>query len=368
LPSGARPSLLAQGAVVALAVFLLTLPGFAGSQLVTAIMPGGLSGSALINVFVLIFLFAYLAQSWNILGGFAGQLSLGHSAFFGIGAYTSTLLFLHLGVSPWIGMLAGMALAGLFGLLVGALSFHYRLAGPFFALATIAVAELVRLTALHLKITAGAMGLLIPLQSESFWMFQFADKVPFYYISLGMLVAVTALIWWIAHSRTGYYLHAIRQDEDAAEAVGIDTHRYKLLAATLSAALTGAGGTLYAQYTQYIVPDDILTVGLSVEIILRAIIGGSATVFGPIVGSFILTPVAEATRVLLSGAGSGATVVQLFASNAPLAEKLAGYGTFLAAGGGGGGALMLYGVILIFCCIAMPSGAVPWLLRRRKRP
>lgn len=353
--------------VVALAAFLLFLPGFAGSKAVSAIMPGGLSGSALINVFVLIFLFAYLAQSWNILGGFAGQLSLGHSAFFGIGAYTSTLLFLHLGVSPWIGMLAGMALAGVFGLLVGFVSFHYRLAGPFFALATIAVAELVRLTALHLKITAGAMGLLIPLQGESFWLFQFASKTPFYYVSLAMLVAVTALIWWIAHSRTGYYLHAIRQDEDAAEAIGIDTRRYKLLAAALSAALTGAGGTLYAQYTQYIVPDDILTVGLSVEIILRAIIGGSATVFGPIIGSFILTPVAEATRVLLPSAGSGAAVVQLFASDAALGEKLAKYATFLAAGGGGGGALMLYGLILIFCCLAMPSGAVPWLLGKRKR-
>jgi branched-chain amino acid transport system permease protein len=358
---------LRRAGVAALAIFLLTLPFFAGSRVVSAIMPGGLSGSALVNVFVLIFLFAYLAQSWNILGGFAGQLSLGHSAFFGIGAYTSTLLFLHAGLSPWLGMLAGMALAGAFGFLVGFVSFHYRLAGPFFALATIAVAELVRLTALHLKITSGAMGILIPLQGESFWMFQFGSKVPFYYVSLAMLVAVTALIWWIAHSRTGYYLHAIRQDEDAAEAIGIDTRRYKLMAATVSAALTGAGGTLYAQYTQYIVPDDILTVGLSVEIILRAIIGGSATVFGPIVGSFILTPVAEATRVLLSSSGSGSTIVQLFSSNAPLADKLAGYGTFLAAGGGGGGALMLYGIILIFCCLAMPSGAVPWLLSRRRR-
>jgi branched-chain amino acid transport system permease protein len=365
LPS--RRDIALRGVLVAAAILLLTLPGFAGSAFVTAIMPKGLSGSSLVNVFVLIFLFAYLAQSWNILGGFAGQLSLGHSAFFGIGAYTSTLLFLHLGLSPWIGMLAGMALAGVFGFVVGFLSFHYRLSGPFFTLATIAFAELIRLTALHLKITSGAMGILIPLSGENFWMFQFGGKTPYYYISLAMLVAVTALIWWIARSRMGYYFHAIRQDEDAAEAIGIDTRRYKLLAATLSAALTGAGGTLYAQYTQYIVPDDILTVGLSVEIILRAIIGGSGTVFGPIIGSFILTPVAEATRVLLSGSGSGAAVVQLFASEAPLMTKLAGYASFLAGGGGGGGALMLYGIILMFCCLAMPSGAVPWLLKARRR-
>lgn len=344
--------------------FLLALPLFAGSPLITKYMPGGLSGPALLNVFLLIFLFGYLAQSWNILGGFAGQLSLGHSAFFGIGAYTSTLLFTEFGLSPWVGMLAGMTLAGGFGLTIGFVSFHYRLAGPFFTLATIAFAELVRLTALHLKFTGGSMGILIPLQGESFWQFQFSDKSSYYYIALAMMVAVTVLIWWIARSQTGYYLHAIRQDEDAAEAVGIDTRRYKLIAVSLSAALTGAGGTFYAQYTQYIVPDDILTVGMSVEIILRAIIGGSATVLGPVIGSFILTPVAEITRIIFSGAGSGAAVVRLFASDASLEAKLSGYFKFLSSGGGGGGALMLYGIVLIFTCLVMPSGAVPWFKKR----
>jgi branched-chain amino acid transport system permease protein len=353
-----------RAALIACLAFLLVLPFFAGSAVITSFMPGGLSGSALLNVFLLIFLFGYLAQSWNILGGFAGQLSLGHAAFFGIGAYTSTLLFTEFGVSPWIGMLAGMMLAGTFGLIIGFVSFHYRLAGPFFTLATIAFAELVRLTALHLKFTGGSMGILIPLQSESFWQFQFSGRIPYYYIALAMMVGVTVLIWWIARSQTGYYLHAIRQDEDAAEAVGIDTRRYKLIAVTLSAALTGAGGTFYAQYTQYIVPDDILAVGMSVEIILRAIIGGSTTVLGPVIGSFILTPVAEVTRILFSGAGSGAAVVRLFASDASLEAKLSGYFKFLFAGGGGGGALMLYGAVLIFTCLAMPSGAVPWFRRR----
>jgi branched-chain amino acid transport system permease protein len=351
-------------AAVFLFAFVLLLPTFANSVNVAKIMPAGLSGSALLNVFLLIFLFGYLAQSWNILGGFAGQLSLGHAAFFGIGAYASTLLFVQVGVSPWLGMIVGMAAAGTFGLFIGFVSFHYRLAGPFFTLATIAFAELVRLSALHLKFTGGAMGILIPLQDDGFWRFQFSGKAPYYYISLAMLVAVTGLIWWMARSRIGYYLHAIRQDEDAAEAVGIDTRRCKLIAATLSAGLTGAGGTFYAQYTQYIVPDDILTVGLSVEIILRAIVGGSATVFGPVVGSFILTPVAEATRVLFSGAGSGAAVVRLFASDATLGKKLGGYASFLASGGGGGGALMLYGLILVLTCLGMPNGAVPWFRRR----
>jgi branched-chain amino acid transport system permease protein len=351
-------------ALVAICVMLLLLPVFASSGWVMWLMPRGLTGSALINIFLLIFLFGYLAQSWNILGGFAGQLSLGHAAFFGIGAYTSTILFTELGISPWIGMLAGMGLAGAVGLFIGTVSFHYRLAGPFFTLATIAFAELVRLTALHLTITGGSMGILIPLQGDSLWYLQFSNKTPYYYIALAMMVGVTALIWWMSRSKIGYYLHAIRQDEDAAEAVSIDTRRYKLIAVALSAALTGAGGTFYAQYTQYVVPDDVLSVGMSVEIILRAIIGGSTTVLGPVIGSFILTPVVEATRVLFSGSGSGAAVVKLFASDATLEAKLRGYFAFLASGGGGGGALMLYGAILIFTCLAMPSGAVPWFRRR----
>jgi branched-chain amino acid transport system permease protein len=343
---------------------LLALPFYAESDLVVAIMPDGLSGSALLNIFLLIFLFGYWGQCWNILGGYAGQLSLGHAAYVGVGAYTSSLLYVEFGLSPWIGMLAGMGLAGLFGLLIGALSFHYRLSGPFFALATIAFAELTRLAVLHLEFTGGALGVLIPLTGDSFWNFQFTDKAPYYYISLAMMIAVTAFVYWISRSRLGYYLHAVRQDEQAAAAIGVNGTRIKLIATALSAALTGAGGTFYAQYTQYIVPDDIITVALSVEIILRTIFGGSATVFGPILGSFILTPVAEATRILFPGGGSGTAIMQMFASDAPAAEKFATYLNFLTDGGGGGGALFFYGVILIIVCTNMPYGVLPWIQRR----
>ena len=353
-------------AIVLSVVFacLLTLPYYADSPVVVSIMPEGLSGSALLNVFLLIFLFGYLGQCWNILGGYAGQLSLGHAAYVGVGAYTSTLLYVNFGVSPWIGMLAGAGLAGLFGLFVGFLSFHYRLSGPFFALATIAFAELVRLTVLHLEFTGGSLGVLIPLRGDSFWEFQFNSKEPYYYIALVMMTAVTALVYWISRSRLGYYLHAVRQDEQAAAAIGIDTTRTKLIATTLSAALTGAGGTFYAQYTQYIVPDDLITISLSVEIILRTIFGGSATVLGPIVGSFILTPLAEATRILFASGGSGVTVVKVFASNAPASEKFDIYLNFLANGGGGGGAIFLYGVVLIAVCVGMPHGVLPWFTKR----
>ena len=343
---------------------LVVLPFFAESAFIVAIMPHGLTGSALLNVFLLIFLFGYWGQCWNILGGYAGQLSLGHAAYVGVGAYTSTLLFVNFGVSPWIGMLAGAGLAGLFGLVIGFLSFRYRLSGPYFALATIAFAELVRLTALHVEFTGGSLGVLIPLGEDSFWQFQFTAKAPYYYISLAMMVAVTVFVYWMSRSRIGYYLHAIRQDEQAAAAIGIDATRYKLIATTLSAALTGAGGTFYAQYTQYIVPDDLITIALSVEIILRTIFGGSATVLGPIVGSFVLTPVAEATRIMFAEGGSGAAVVQMFASDAPVSEKFATYVDFLSSGGGGGGALFFYGFVMILVCVGMPQGILPWFTRR----
>jgi len=348
----------------AAALFLLTLPLFAETDILVAIMPEGLSGSALLNVFLLIFLFGYWGQCWNILGGYAGQLSLGHAAYVGVGAYTSTLLYVNFGVSPWIGMVAGAGIAGIFGYCIGFLSFHYRLSGPYFALATIAFAELVRLSVLHLEFTGGSLGVLIPLSQDSFWDFQFTNKAPYYYIALAMMVAVTVLVYWIARSRLGYYLHAVRQDEHAAAAIGIDTTRYKLIATTLSAALTGAGGTFYAQYAQYIVPDDLISISLSVEIILRTIFGGAATVFGPIVGSFLLTPIAEGTRILFSDGGSGMAIVQMFASAAPAAEKMTAYLDFLAHGGGGGGALFLYGVILVAVCVRMPHGVLPWLQRR----
>ncbi len=350
--------------IVAAVLFLLTLPFFAESDILVTIMPDGLSGSALLNVFLLIFLFGYWGQCWNILGGYAGQLSLGHAAYVGVGAYTSTLLYVNFGVSPWIGMVAGAGIAGAFGFFIGFLSFHYRLSGPYFALATIAFAELVRLSVLHLEFTGGSLGVLIPLSDDSFWKFQFTDKAPYYYIALAMMVAVTALVYWIARSRLGYYLHAVRQDEHAAAAIGIDTTRYKLIATTLSAALTGAGGTFYAQYAQYIVPDDLIAISLSVEIILRTIFGGAATVFGPVIGSFLLTPIAEATRILFAEGGSGMAIVQMFASAAPAAEKLTAYMDFLAHGGGGGGALFLYGVILVAVCVRMPLGVLPWLQRR----
>jgi branched-chain amino acid transport system permease protein len=350
-------------AALALA-FLLALPLFADAAVVEAVMPAGLSGSALLHVFILIFFFAYLSQCWNILGGFTGQLSLGHAAFFGIGAYTSSLLYVDYGVSPWLGMLAGMGLAGLVGLVIGVVSFHYGLKGPFFTLVTIAFAEILRLLLLHVDWSGGPMGVLIPLGGDSLWDFQFRAKEPYYYIALAMMLLSIALVAWIGRSRMGFYFRAIRQDEDAAEAIGVDTWKYKLIAVTLSAGLTGAGGTFYAQYTQYVAPDDVVVVTLSVQILLATIIGGSGTVIGPILGAFLLIPIGEATRVIFEGGGTGVSLVSLLASELPAGEKLGQYLAYLAQGGGGGLAIILYGVVLMAVVLGMPGGILPWASRR----
>lgn len=346
------------------AAAVLAAPFYADSDVVKAIMPLGLSGSALLHVFILIFFFGYLSQCWNILGGYTGQLSLGHAAFFGIGAYTSSLLHVEFGVSPWVGMLAAIGVSGFVGLLLGLVSFHYGLKGPFFTLVTIAFAEILRIIFLHLEVTGGPLGILLPLGDHSWLNFQFDGKAHYFYVAFAMMVAVTLLVWLLARSRTGFYFQAIRQDEDAAEAIGVDTRRYKLIAVVLSTGLTGAAGTFYAQYTQYIVPDDIILVAISVQILLPTVIGGSATVLGPIIGAFILIPIGEATRVIFEGGGTGVSLVKILTSDLPGGEKISEYLDYLLAGGGGGLAVVLYGLVLMAVVLGMPGGVLPWARRR----
>lgn len=346
---------------------LLVLPLFTDSDFVNAVMPSGLTGSALLHVFILMFFFAFMSQSWNIIGGFAGQLSIGHAAFFGIGAYTSTICYIHLGLSPWLGMFVAAGFTAMIGAGLGLISFHYGLRGPFFTLVTVAFAEITRLILLHWNFVGAANGILLPYSRDAgFWDFQFNGKEPYYYIALVMMLCSIALVALVARSRFGYYLHAIRQDEDAAEAVGVPTKRCKIQAIALSAALAGLGGTFYAQYTQYIVPDDMVIGRVSVEILLGTVIGGAGTIMGPIVGAFILIPVGEATRVIFEGGGTGISLTTLIQSDVGLAEKFSGYLAYLAGGGGGGLAVLLYGVLLIAVVLGMPGGVLPWLTRKRK--
>jgi branched-chain amino acid transport system permease protein len=257
----------------------------------------------ILHILVLVLFFAFLGVAWNLLGGYAGQFSFGHAAFFGIGAYTSTLLLVRLGLSPWLGFLAGGALAAAFGCFAGYLAFRYGLRGPYFALVTLAFAEMLRLVALNWTVVGGPMGILIPLPraGDALWRLQFPDKLPYYYLMLALLGLALWLNRTIEHARLGHVLAAIRENEDAAEASGVDTLAAKLWAMAFSAFLTALGGTFYAQYFSFIDPTLAFGPAVSVEILLRPIVGGPGTLIGPVLGSLVLTPLSELTRRLIHG-------------------------------------------------------------------
>ena len=287
----------------------------------------------LLEVLISVLFFGYLGACWNILGGYGGQFSFGHAAFFGIGAYTSTLLFLHLGLTPWVGMLAGGVAAAAFGLFAGYLSFRYGLRGPYFSLVTLAFAEMLRVVAVNWKAVGSSLGLVVPNRGSAPTLFLFADKLPYYYVILVMALGALAITRMIERSRMGYALAAIRENEDAAEAAGVDALSTKLAAMALSSFLTALGGTFYAQYFAYIDPSLTFGPAISIGGLLPAIVGGAGTVAGPLLGSFVLTPISELTRAVLRGR-AGADV-------------------------------MLYGLILILVISFLPNGLVGWVRSRR---
>lgn len=261
-----------------------------------------------IHIAILVLYFAYLGMTWNIIGGYAGQLSLGHAALIGIGGYVSSMLFIDLGLSPWVGMFVGALLATAVGCAVGYPCF--RLRGAYFALATVALGEILRTWVENTQQLGpvrinSASGLLIPSRGDNLAMFQFLDKEPYYYVILTMLGLAVGITAWIASSRLGYYLGAIRADEDAAEALGINPARYKLYAMAISSFLAALGGTFYAQWIRYVNPERLLSGELAIEIALICIVGGRATIFGPILGSFLLTPLGEIIRAQFGGSFAG---------------------------------------------------------------
>jgi len=286
-----------------------------------------------LEVLISILFFGYLGACWNILGGYGGQFSFGHAAFFGLGAYTSTLLFLHWGVSPWIGMLAGGLLAAGFGLFAGYLSFRYGLRGPYFSLVTLAFAEMLRVVAVNWKAVGSSLGLVVPNRGSAPALFLFAEKLPYYYVILTMAVGALVITRAMERSRMGYALAAIRENEDAAEAAGVDALSTKLSAMALSSFLTALGGTFYAQYFSYIDPSLTFGPAISIGGLLPAIVGGAGTVTGPLLGSFVLTPISELTRAALRGRA--------------------------------GADIMLYGLVLILVISFLPNGLVGWIRARR---
>ncbi|HEY7914107.1 MAG TPA: branched-chain amino acid ABC transporter permease [Blastocatellia bacterium] len=282
------------------------------------------------HILILILLYVTLGSAWNILGGFTGQLSIGHAAFFGIGAYTAAIIARATTLSPWLALLLGPIIALPLALLIGKICF--RLRGPYFTLATIAVGEVVRLVALNWRdFTGGAVGVVIPPS-----VFSGTDKLPYYFIILAIAVMTVSLCYYISRGRLGYFFMAIREDQETAEAIGIDTTKYKLVALGISATLTAMGGAFYANYFLFVDPTVVLPLALSVEIVLMAIIGGIGTVAGPVLGAVLLKLSSEVFRNVFEQAN-----------------------------------LLIYGALLIVVILFIPDGLIGGLRRlmeRRKAP
>jgi branched-chain amino acid transport system permease protein len=258
-----------------------------------------------LSVLVVVLFSAYFGQAWNIMMGFAGQLSLGHALYVGLGAYISGALFVHYGLAPWIGMLAGMAASAMAGSIIAALGFRFGVSGVYFALLTIAFAEFTRIGFDHFDWVGGSSGLFLPVErlAHDDVLHLRGSPAMFYYVLLALTVAALVLSRLLLRRRIGFYWLAIREDQAAAEALGIDVFRYKIAAVALSAAITAAGGTLWAFYDNNLYPDTAFGIGRSINIITAPIIGGLGTLIGPIVGAVVLTVLSEIMTDLSSTLG-----------------------------------------------------------------
>ncbi len=299
-----------------------------------ALLPLASSNPAHLNLAILVLMAAQLGVAWNLLGGYAGQVSLGHAAFYGVGAYTSTLLLLNFGVNPWLGMLAGGVVAA--GLSFGFGWSCFRLKGHYFAMATIAVVEIVQIVFTNWEYAGAAVGLTIPMAQRGWGAMVFADKQPYYLLALGLLLLTLAATWAVERSHVGYYLRAIKDEPDAARSIGIHIARYKQVALALSAFFTALGGSLYAQKELYIDPGSVLTTALSIKMALVSILGGVGTLFGPVVGAVVLTTIEELTRAAFGGSGRGTDT-------------------------------MIYAGLIVVIAVYYPSGLVGWWRERVRR-
>jgi len=305
-----------------------------GACAVAVATPLVMSNPYTLSIIIVTMLYAYLALSWNVIGGIAGQLSLGHTAWFGIGAYTSTVLFLNFGISPWIGMLAGAALSGIVAAVVGLPCF--RLRGAYFALATIAATMVLRIVVENThEFLGGPRGLQVTLLHDAPLFFQHTRKEFYYAVALVLVVGALWINHAIMRSRFGAYLAAIRNDQEAALALGVDVQRYKLAAFVISAVMTAIGGTFYAQMVLFISPEKVFGVAMSVQIAVICIIGGRGTLWGPILGAILLLVGEEAARRITGG------IV--------------------------GADMLLYGLILMCVIMIEPRGVVAMIQRAASR-
>ena len=314
-----------RGWILMLAAFaaFLAVPWFANDYLLT--------------VLILIFYYAYTGQSWNIMMGFAGQLSLGHAIYVGLGAYVSAALFVHFGISPWAGLPAAVLIAMACGMIIGFLAFRFGIAGVYFAILTIAFAEFARIGFDHFKWVGGSAGFFLPVANyaASDLLNLRGKPVMFYYVMLGLTVAAFILCHLLLQSRIGYCWQAIREDEEAARALGINTFRYKMYAMAISGGMTSVAGMFYAFFYNNLFPEQIFSISRSIEIMLGPIIGGIGTLFGPIVGGFVLTGLAESLREVMLLLGVDVPgVIQIF-----------------------------YGICLLLVVVLLPNGIWPPLSR-----
>jgi branched-chain amino acid transport system permease protein len=291
----------------------------------------------LLSVLTLILYFAYVGQAWNVMMGFAGQLSLGHALYVGLGAYVAALLWFHFGIGPWLGVFAAVAAAMAAGAVVGWLGFRFGVEGVYFALLTIAAAEFTRIAFDHLGFAGGSGGLFLPYEERRLgeWWNLRGGQVLFYYLALVLAVGGVVLAARLARSRLGYHWVAVREDEQAARSLGIDAFRAKMTAVLVSSGMTAVGGVFYAFYNNNLFPGQIFDIGRSIELLLAPIVGGIGTVFGPVVGAFILTPLGEGLIALTQKLGIDAPGVKA----------------------------IFYGLTLVAIIYSRPSGVWPWLAR-----
>jgi branched-chain amino acid transport system permease protein len=275
---------------------------------ITALLPLWVHDVYIQNILVLTLMYAALSQSWNILSGYCGQISLGHALYFGLGAYASTLLFTKFGVLPWFGMLGGGVLAALIALALGYPCF--RLSGHYFVIATIVIAETAYLLVLNWDWAGAAMGIDVPVRHDSWLTFQFArTKLPYFYFAL-VFAAVTWLVTWgLEESKWGYWWRAVKENPAAAESLGVVVFHSKMAAAAVSAFFTAIGGSFYAQFVSYIDPGSVMNFNFSLLMALPAVLGGIGTLWGPALGAIILIPMSELTRSYMGGSGRGIDLI-----------------------------------------------------------
>jgi branched-chain amino acid transport system permease protein len=292
----------------------------------------------LLTVLIIILYFAYAGQAWNIMMGFAGQLSLGHAIYLGLSGYVAATLFVRFGIGPWFGLLAAIPVCAACGAIIGYLAFRFGVTGVYFAILTIAFAEFARIGFDHLDLVNASSGLFLPVKQyagNDLWRLR-GNPTMFYYVILAATALVFVLCHFLLRSRIGYFWLAIREDEQAARATGIDTFRYKMYAVMVSAALTSFAGVFYAFFYNNLFPEQVFGISRSIEIILGPVIGGVGTLFGPILGAFVLTGLAETLN----------SVMAVFGFDLPGATQV------------------FYGICLLLVIVGLPDGVWPPLARR----